>query len=70
MENLTLTHTKERLKLLEQRIKDDQGIEEAANKAGPPRRKDDRKCFFCDMMGHIKVKCFKWLDTNEGYIGG
>lgn len=25
-----------------------------------------RKCFFCDKPGHIKVKCYKWLTTNEG----
>lgn len=22
--------------------------------------------FLCDKTGHIKVKCYKWLATNEG----
>ena len=58
MEKLILAHTKERLKFVKQRIKDDQAIEESANKA-EFRKKDDRKCFFCDKTDHIKVKCFK-----------
>ena len=29
--------------------------------------KDKMKCWHCDKMGHVKVKCYSWLkDTDEG----
>lgn len=66
MENLTLAHTKERLKSVEQRIRDDSTNDEKANKSGTTPRKEDRECFFCKRKGHLKRKCFKWLETDEG----
>ena len=65
MESLILVQVKKRSKFVKQFIEDDQATEITANKAGSAsRRKDDRKCFFCD-KGNLKVKCFKWLATDE-----
>lgn len=56
MANLTLAHTKGRLKLVKQKIKDDLTINEIANKAGgPPARKDNRKCYYCKKKGRKRV---------------
>lgn len=63
-EDLTLTHIKERLKLVEQCITDDQATDNAANKGGATPKKEDRKCFHCHKKSHIKVKCYKWLATD------
>ena len=60
MENLTLIHTKERLKIVEQRIKNDQGTDEVANKM-ETKGKYNRECYYCKKRGHIK-----WLATDEG----
>ena len=71
MENLTLAHTKERLKSVEQRLKDDQASDEKANRSGPSvpgqgPRKEERECHHCKKKGHLKRQCFKWLQTDEG----
>ena len=65
MRELSLADTKERLKLVEQKIKDEnsQGGETANNASG---RGSKRKCYHCDKPGHIKIKCYKWLATDEG----
>lgn len=66
MRELTLSPTRERLKLVEQKIRDETTQnEETANKA-QGNAKGGRLCFHCDKPGHIKVKCYKWLATNEG----
>ena len=66
MRKLTLAHTKERLKLVEQKIKDEMTPkEDTANKAFA-KGKDKRTCFFCHNPGHIKVKCYEWLATKDG----
>ena len=66
MQDLTLPDTKERLKLVEQRLKDEtsQGGE-TANKASNSGEKK-KKCFHCKKPGHIKVQCYRWLATDEG----
>ena len=70
MENLILTHTKERLKLVKQRIKDDLISDELVNRAKDTSKgknfKETRECYYCKKKGHLKTKCFKWLATNEG----
>lgn len=64
MDNLTLDHARKRLKLVEQKIKDDISNDEMANKTGGPKGKDTRKCYHCKKRGHIKPKCYKWLATD------
>lgn len=65
MDNLTLTLTKERLKTVEQKLRDESTQDgETANKAS--KSKEDRKCYHCKKPGHIKVNCYRWLATNEG----
>lgn len=60
MKNLTLSHTKKRLKLVKQRIKDDLISEEIANRTGQhPKRKGTRDCYHCKKKGHLKTQCFK-----------
>lgn len=64
MRELILTHTKERLKLVEQKIKDNQ-VNDIANKSFL-KGKGGRLCFHCDKPGRIKVKYYKQLATNKG----
>ena len=60
MKNLTLIHIKKRLKIVEQRIKNDQGTDEVANKTKTKGKdKNNRDCYYCKRKGHIKFKCFK-----------
>ena len=68
MRELTLSHTKERLKLVEQRIKDEttQSGETANRAGGKGKGKEKQLCFHCDKPGHIKIKCYKWLATDKG----
>ena len=70
MEDLTSVHAIERLKLVEQKMKDEQAIEETANQARGGRSgkkdKETRECYYCEKKGHLKTRCFKWLATNEG----
>ena len=66
MEKLTLAHTKERLKLVKQRIKDDLISNEIVNRAKTsPKEKEIRECYHCKKKEHLKTKCFKWLATDE-----
>lgn len=63
---LSLAHDKERLNLVEQKIEDEITPNgETANKAHG-KAKGGRLCFHCDKLGHIKVKCYEWLATEEG----
>ena len=66
-DDLSLADTKERLKLVEQKLRDETSKDgEKANIAGKGPRGTKRKCYHCDQPGHIKIKCFKWLATDEG----
>ena len=70
MKNLILIHTKERLKLVKQRIKNDLISNEFVNKTKNTSKgknfKETKECYYCKKKGHLKIKCFKWLATNEG----
>lgn len=70
MRKLTQAHIKECLKLVEQKVKDEMTpSEDTANNAsgkGKSSRRLCYLCFHCDKPGHIKVKCYKWLATDEG----
>ena len=71
MKNLTLTHTQKRLKLMKQKIKNDSTTDDVANKGTsneerPKKQDNKRECYFCNKRGHYKLKCFKWLTTDEG----
>ena len=70
MKDLTSIHAIERLKLVEQKMKDEQVIEETVNQARGGRSdkkdKETRECYYCEKKRHLKIRCFKWLITNEG----
>ena len=66
MRDLILALTKERLKLVEQKIKDETSTEtDTANKAFA-KSKGKLLCFYCEKSEHIKVNCFKWIATDDG----
>lgn len=59
MRELTLAHTKERLKLVEQKLRDKTNQEtETANKASS-KSNSGGLCFHCEKPGHIKVRCYQ-----------
>lgn len=67
MEDLTLAHTKERIKLVEQKITGESISNDLINRAGQPvKGRETRDCYHCGKKRHLKTKRFKWLATDEG----
>lgn len=57
MHDLTLGDTKERLKLVEQRTRDE--TSQGGEKAHKALHGANKLCFHCKKPNHIKIKCFK-----------
>lgn len=65
VDNLTLELVRSRFKSVEQRLKYESSRQGAtANKTS--KGQDGRKCFYCKKPGHVKIRCYRWLATDEG----
>ena len=48
-------------------VQKEAALQAADKKGGKGKGKEERKCWYCEKKGHVKVKCSSWLkDTDEG----